>query len=189
MKYAAHRTVPPLKHEVLIQHFREAPRDVRRNGRQWYPLARREALHLARENGITLAQAAGIIASASRNQSWKGNLKIAAAIASGNPCGLTCVQRECAQILAGTPPTRAISGPKRVAFYRNIMGQTAPVTVDRWAARAALGCDEDTARRLLNRSGGYESIATMYREAARALRISPRDLQAIVWIQVRGSHA
>ncbi len=69
------------------------------------------------------------------------------------------------------------------------MGDVEAVTVDRWAARAALDVDDDTARRLLNRAAGYETIAAMYREAARVVGIAPRELQAIVWCQVRGSHA
>lgn len=169
---------------VLIQHFREAlGTDAETYGRTWYPTAKREARKLARESGITLAQAAGIIASASLNQSWKGNLTIARKLARGEMTGLKMVRAECAAILAGTPPTRAIAGPKRVCFYRNIMGDTDTVTVDRWAARAA--GDED----LLGRVGGYDCIAEMYRTAARQLGVTPRELQAIVWSQVRGSHA
>lgn len=169
---------------VLITRYREARgTDAEAYGATWYPEAKREARRLSRDAGITLAQAAGIIASASLNQSWKGNLTIARKLGRGEQTGLTRVRRECAAILAGTPPTRAISGPKRVCFYRNIMGDTDTVTVDRWAARAA------DAESLLPRVGGYEKIADMYRDAASKLNVTPRELQAIVWSHVRGSHA
>lgn len=169
---------------TLIDHYNAARgTDAETFGATWYADARREARLLARANGITLAQAAGIIASASLNQSWKGNLTIARKLAAGDMTGLTRVRRECQAILDGAKPTDAIAGPKRVNFYRNIIGDERAVTVDRWAARAA------DAEGLLARKGGYETIADMYRKAADAIGITPRELQAIVWTQVRGSHA
>lgn len=175
---------------LLVKHYRAARgTDAETFGEDWYPMAKRAARRMARRHGVTVSQAAGVIASASLNQSWKGNLKIAEAILSGNPRGLTRVLEECEQILAGEHPCRVIGGPKRKCFYRNIMGARHVVTVDRWAARAALGTSEDDARRFLNRTDGYATIADMYQQAAERIGVSPRELQAIVWTHVRGSHA
>jgi len=168
---------------MLIKRYERADADAREFGMAWYAGARNTARRMARRHGLTLSQAAGIIASASLNQSWKGNLTLAERLCAGESVGLTTVRRESASILAGWPPCVVIGGPKRKNFYRNIMGNTDAVTVDRWAARAA------DAERLLQRKGGYETIATMYREAAAKLNITPRELQAVVWCEVRGSHS
>lgn len=169
--------------EIIRRYERAESTHAEFQGREWYPKARREARRLAHKHGLKLSQAAGILAAASLNQSWKGNLTLAARLCAGESVGLTRVRRECAAIIAGVAPLDAIGGPKRKAFYRNIMGNTDVVTVDRWAARAA------DAERLLTRKGGYETISAMYVEAAAKLNITPRELQAVVWCEVRGSHA
>lgn len=179
------------RHErEIYRRFVAADAETHEQGREWYSSAKRLARRLSARNGITVGQAAGCIASASLNQSWKGNVTLAYRLCAGDLCGLTEVRAECEAILAGEYPAVAlvshgVRATKRQNFYLNIMGSPRAVTVDRWAARA-IGTDGP---KILSRKGGYEYIADCYRNVADALDIAPRDLQAIVWIQVRGSHA
>lgn len=79
------------------------------------------------------------------------------------------------RILAGDHGPR---GPKVSRFALNLAGDESPVTVDRWAARAA-GLPE------LGGTAWYRRIEEAYRSAARALRLPPSRLQAVLWVAVR----
>lgn len=70
------------------------------------------------------------------------------------------------------------SGPKVARFARNLAGEEGEVTVDRWAARAA-GLPESGGR------AWYARVETAYREAARAVGLSPSRFQAVLWEGIR----
>lgn len=88
------------------------------------------------------------------------------------------VHRQAVDVLLGrTVPT----GPKVSRFARNLRGDPRPVTVDRWAVRAAEG------RGARVRSGRhYRQLERDYRAAARLVRAAPSAFQAVVWEVVRG---
>lgn len=136
-------------------------------------------------------RAAGVIASLSPRCQWRTNVSWAAAVIDAAERGDTeppAVHTRAMRALAwriarGEAPLDVLNGPKVRAFYRNIVGDSDAVTVDVWAARAAEGVSDPrgpSGRR-------YALLAEAYRSAARVLDIPPRDLQAAVWVNVRGA--
>jgi hypothetical protein len=77
----------------------------------------------------------------------------------------------------------ALSGPKTSTFTRAILGDTDAVVIDSWTLRT-VGLRPD-AKVTANRQ---QWITAAYTEAAAIVGESPRDLQAILWCAIRGSH-
>ena len=157
-------------------------------GLAWYGRARAAAEGIAGEGG--LARAAAVIAHLSPRQTWAANVasaaRMLAAADAHEPCPAvsTGAQRSKAWAVATGAADPAVKhGPKTGAFYRNIVGDMDAVCVDRWAARAATG---DAAIISFGRAR-YARIERAYQRAARALGMSPRDLQAAVWVHTRGA--
>jgi hypothetical protein len=69
---------------------------------------------------------------------------------------------------------------KTNAFARAIAGDDNAVVVDVWMTRAA-GLDRDAPTAVQ-----YREISSAVRSLAREWGVSPRTMQALVWIMVRG---
>lgn len=97
--------------------------------------------------------------------------------------GLPDNRQKAWRIAHGEDPNVVLRGPKVRAFFANITGDHDSVTVDVWAARAA----EDT--RIDNSPSGarYAAIARAYQLAAVKRGVSPREMQAAVWVHIRGA--
>lgn len=167
----------------VVHTWHEATPRQQINGRMWYDLA-----HLfAVEHGQSAMRGAGVIAAFTANTSWAENKKLAlrafqTGIASGHT-GLNC--RKAQAILDGTEPLDVLGGMKARNFYRLIYEPWHPTAVclDRHAFDVAVG--EETsfaARKFLERAGGYEWIADVYRCAASDLHVRPSQLQAVTWL-------
>jgi hypothetical protein len=164
----------------------------RAEGKAWYPHALRQAEIIAADSGaVTTAQAVGIIAALSPRIFWRTNVAAARAVAfavargdSDCPRVQTEERKAAAWSIARSPghPLEILSGPKVRAFFANISGDERAVTVDAWAARASEGTDDPPGLTLKR----YGAIADAYREAADALGEPPREVQATVWIAIRG---
>lgn len=177
---------------LLAVHLECTPAELAQ-GLAWYDRARAAAEGMAGAGG--LERAASVIAHLSPRARWETNVswaaKVLAAADAREPCPnvSTGAQRSKAwQVATGWKDPGADHGPKTGAFYRNILGDTSAVCVDAWAARAATG---DTSIGTERKSGigraTYRRIEAAYVRAAHALGMAPRDLQAAVWVHVRGS--
>lgn len=160
-------------------------------GLAWYDRADRAADRIAAAHGIDRVAAAAIIAALSPRSRWSTNLQAADRIAAANAAGrsraprvgLGDARRKAWRIARGADPADVLGGPKVRAFFANITGDRRAVTVDVWATRAAYGrtdCPLPTGRR-------YDRLADAYRAVADRLGVAPRELQAAVWIHVRGA--
>jgi hypothetical protein len=155
--------------------------------RDWYETAQNLALEMAREYGVTLEIAASVIAATSPRTIWSFNVKHARAILAGEeiPAGALGTNdkrgRDCA--ILGFDGLG--NGPKVNAFARNIAGDLHAVTIDMWALVAAMG-ETYGVPKYLARRGAYDTIATAYRDAADFYGILPAQMQAIVWVAIRG---
>jgi hypothetical protein len=158
-------------------------------GKIWYGEAHALAVELSENSRLTLAQAACVIAHLSPKVLWKKNAEAARALVYENR-RLPGIMRACfdrASAAAGAPDPLDTFGPdakKTRSFALNIMGDVHEVTVDVWIARA-VGVSEAQ----LKRVGIYEAIAHQFRLAAKRYGMDPAQVQAIVWIVVRGSAA
>lgn len=160
-------------------------------GLAWYADAEAAAIALAAgtDGAISPATAAGVIAALSPRMPWARNLRLAADVidahVSGRPApgGAMAVNlAAAARVLAGEPG--AIRAPKTAAFAANLAGDTRAVTVDVWAVRAATGHRMPDGMGIGPRQ--YAEIAAAYTEAAERVGIEPRDLQATIWVAIRG---
>ena len=157
-------------------------------GLAWYERAEATMRDIAARTGASRTAAAGVTAALSPRTPWARNLSIAeetlAAARDGRPApsvGTRANVRKAWAIANGADPDAVLGGPKVTAFYANLTGDPDRVTVDVWAARAA-GADPD---RLTDKR--RRELRDAYRIAAEARGISPRALQAAVWVAVRGA--
>lgn len=175
--------------ESILARYAAATEEERAQGRTWYADAQAEARRLAENGprGFGIVRAAGVLAVLSANQYWAANVRSAraavVAAVAGDDVAAACrtlgdSSRKAARILAGESPAQVVAGPKVRQFWRAICGDPDAVAIDRWAARAA-GWQSPRGREA--------RIAAAYVAAAAFTPDNPRDLQAIVWVQVRGS--
>jgi hypothetical protein len=165
------------------------PSDLAR-GLDWYRKARAEGRALGR----TVAQGVGVIAALSPMQAWDTNIDLAYRLAAHHAAGKRMPKggygfklntRKAWRILDGEKPLAVLGGDKVRSFYRNMMGCTDSVTVDRWAVRIALG---DPSHSGTVPPGEYAPMADAFRRVAARLGITARDLQAATWIWIRREH-
>lgn len=174
----------------IFRHWTESSELTRAAGIGWYREARREARAIARElpAGLGEAAAAGIIAALSPRAQWSVNLRGARAIAAARrrgdieapAVGLPDARAKAWRIAHGEAPLDVLGGAKVRAFYAAIRsGGDADAVIDIWAARAA-GLDRNP------RPSEYDALAAAYAAVADEVELSPAELQATVWMQVRG---
>lgn len=183
------------------------------DGLAWYDSASDLIRADAAAYGVPYSTAAAVYAACSINASWAANVTIARrwlqyATGGQRPSGLATVATRCDAAIAERVDTfedafRVVlqgadsRGSKVASFCANFHGQTDFVTVDRWAM---VGAGQATAT--VNAKGKrtpcdthgkapkgpkYDRVADAYRTVAAELGITPRELQAAVWVAVRGS--
>jgi hypothetical protein len=158
-------------------------------GAEWYATAQAFAGALVAGTSLSLAQGAGVVAALSPRVQWSVNMAAATAIVDAairgvdEPivAGLSKNRAKAWAIANGGDSLTILGGQKVRSFYANIMGDVDAVTVDVWAARAALG--EFATDRIPTRQ--YEAIADAYRLAADARGVTPMVMQATVWVYTR----
>jgi hypothetical protein len=172
------------EHErALVAHYREAGEERRLSGEAWYRESRHHARRIARATGVTLSQAAGVIAALSPRMRWGANVALAEELCAGREVRGVFGNnlRKAERILDGERPLDVLGGDKVRAFYRAIMGDGEAVVLDVWMMRAA-GWVKPTLT-----STEYQALASSLTAAARRVGLNPADFQAIVWTHVRGS--
>lgn len=189
------RTAETLESRQWRRRIRRAYADAsaadRADGMAWYATANAAADAIGARYGLPRHAAAGIIAALSPRQQWAANVRaaerVAAAAANGDAAppkvGLGSNVAKAWRIANGEDPDSVLGGPKVRAFYANITGDLRAVTVDVWAARAAYG----RADAPVPAGRRYARLADAYRAVADSLGVAPRDLQAAVWVHVRGA--
>jgi hypothetical protein len=172
--------------ERLVTLYRSATPAELAAGLGWYSQAHDTATTLAAEHGIPVSSVAAIIAALSQRSDWIRNLdRTRELLATGETYGLGRSVDKARRILSGEDPERVLSGPKVRAFWSNIADplNSRAITIDRHAFDAVAGMvtDDRTRKGVLERKGGYESVADIYRAAARVLGVAPHVVQAVAW--------
>jgi len=164
-------------------------------GTAWYSAARTFCSGL-RRYGVTLDQAAGVVAVLSPLLSWPQNMVYAERVVSGRSmvgAGVLAANlAKAGRIMAGEdvwsvvrpPAGRPRSGQKVRAFLACILtgGDTPVVCLDRHAYALATG---RTDVRALDRSGVYERLAAAYRDAGYLAGLRGSEVQAVTWLTWR----
>jgi hypothetical protein len=162
--------------------------EERSAGLHWYDSARDLAGYLAARYWTTVPVAAAVIAAHSQNATWSVNVARAEAQLAGRPVGLGTAIRMGAAAMAD--PDHAldhVKGPKIHPFACCIAGDLDQVATDRWAQRAVFGMDDRVCERLIARKGVRDTLILAYQKVAADVGMAPAELQAIVWVVVRGS--
>ena len=186
---AAEREIRQMTRRLVALHAETTAADLAA-GLAWYDRARAAAESMA--HGGRVDRAAAVIAHLSPREQWARNVANAARIlqaaAAGEPeapAVHTTGQRAKAWAVAtGAADPAANHGPKTGAFLRNILGDTDAVCVDSWAARAATG---DMGHKGPGSRAAYARMEAAYQRAAAAVGMAPRDLQAAIWVSIRGA--
>lgn len=180
----------------IVATYERASASTERDGAAWYGIAQDWCRLVANESGLSLAKVAAIVAVTSPRCSWETNLARALAfIRHGETVGLFAWQAErLPQILAADDIDvhTYVRGPKVSRFFRNIVGQYAPVAVDIWAIRVAtgwLGANDNTYKVMVGTPTRYELIEQAYQIAAAHIGQHPAIVQAVTWVQVRDVEA
>lgn len=180
----------------ILKVYHQARAEEREEGLKWYATAHADAQAIADRHGISLEQAAGVIASISPGLSWGLNVtqadRFVGAFKAGQKLpmigayGLRNMAKALGILQGGDPLyyLNADSGPKTRAFYLNILSPetSEEVTVDRHAKCAAFMAFEDREKLGIVRIHEYAYIAKHYRIIAKRYGLLPHQLQAIVWI-------
>lgn len=152
------------------------------NAGNWYSEAQAIAMQLSIRYDVTLEVAASVIAAFSPRTRWAQNVLNAEAFlncdkvpALGN--NIRMAER------ALEFGFDALKGQKTNAFARNIAGDMDKVTIDVWMIRAA-GYDRLDANKSM-----YALMSDVVVELAAFYNVAPAQLQALIWIVIRGNHA
>jgi hypothetical protein len=176
----------------LLDTLAGASADAEHEGAGWYLAAHSIAADMAARHGLTVAQAAGVLAALSPQCGWAENIRLAdVACGEGRASGHTAdACRKADAILAGADPFTVLGGRKVRSFYTNILRPTTPgpVTVDRHAVDMLCGRRGAVEDRVLERVGAYARCAAVIRGVARDLGIRPHEVQAIAWVAWRQLH-
>jgi hypothetical protein len=172
--------------ERVVRLVREANDAELAYGLTWYADAHAWVASLAAEHGRPVDDVAAIVAAISPQTSWPDNQrKTEQLLTTGETYGLRLGVDRAKRVLAGEDPDAVLGGPKVRAFWRTLADPAGAndVVVDRHAADAVLGyvSDDVTRKRLLERKGGYDAVADVYRSAARLLALRPHVVQGVVW--------
>lgn len=146
----------------------------------WYSEAQDIARELSIRYGEPLDRVACVIAAFSPRTTWAKNVVNAQNFLAGEPVPTLTNNLNMARngLRDGFS---ALKGRKTNAFAHNIAGFMNYVTVDVWMIRAA-GYD-----RLDANKGMYDLISDVIVDLATAYHVQPAQMQALIWIVVRGS--
>jgi len=179
----------------------------------WYADAQRIADALATRYGVTLAQAAGVIAATSPLNSWGANVNLAGRILADHAEGITTTAgylgtglRKAAAILSGADIPTTLNSPKITNFWACIVSggtDLDAVCIDRHAwdivtntrhRDDAISGDESLPVRPGITGTRYAWAADGYRRAARILSremgrpVAASEVQAVTWIAWRRNY-
>jgi hypothetical protein len=184
----------PRSPENILNHWHQTTPEHRDQGMSWYQDAHLAAKQIAQDRGITVNQAAGLIANYSPQQHWATNLEMASRAAAGQRIGgpkepgqrgfmASKSQADVAARIMSGEDYHGIFGGKKITGFGHLIehGQdTDPndpkVVVDRHALGVAHGGYADdgvytyskvsSGVRKDGSSPAYDDVANMYKQAA-----------------------
>lgn len=178
-------------------------------GREWYPRALETCKQIAETDGrgvVPLERVVGLMATYSPRKRWSINVQIArdtvrqwveqgtydanGALPLGRERGENILRHPAGEEMIHNPYAgfpydfdfeQHVLGPKVQSFYQNIMGNPNPVTVDVVMNKASGAASDDVT------AGQRRLITHAVNILADRFGMSPRDMQAAIWISYRGT--
>jgi hypothetical protein len=147
---------------------------------KWYMDAERVAAQVARNLDSTLEVGATVVSAFSPRERWTNNVTKAISFSLGNsiPGFKNNMVMANNAIAFGYD---ALKGLKTNAFARAIAGDEQAVVIDVWMLRA-VGIEKKTPSQ-----SQYNDLANAVKKVAFDYGMTPRAMQALIWIVVRGS--
>jgi hypothetical protein len=147
---------------------------------KWYLDAERVAEEVARNLGTTLEIGATVVSAFSPRERWTRNVSNAIKFSLGKD--VTALGNNIKMANAGlTQGFAALKGQKTNAFAKAIAGNENAVVIDVWMLRA-LGIEKKSPTQ-----SQYNEMAKAVTLVATKHGMTPRAMQALIWIIVRGS--
>jgi hypothetical protein len=147
---------------------------------KWYMDAERVAIEVARNLNSTLEVAATVVSAFSPRERWSNNVAKAISFSLGKH--VPGFKNNMTMANNGlTMGFDALNGPKTNAFARAIAGDEQAVVIDVWMLRA-LGIEKKSPTQ-----SQYKEMARAVRNVSAEYGMTPRAMQALIWILVRGS--
>jgi hypothetical protein len=167
--------------------FGQATASDLETGARWYGEGEGIVDDLARQGGITREASAAVIAHLSPRTSWGRNVAGAYGLVLNDhaPRCIGSNVKRARRALRWAQPLATLNGPKTRAFASNLLGDRDAVTIDVWAARAALGPACEDPEKVLARAGVYDALQHAYRLAGLRAGVDPVTMQATVWVVTR----
>lgn len=147
---------------------------------KWYVDAERIAEKVADNLGATLEVGASVVSAFSPRERWSVNVARAIAFSLGQE--VTCLKNNL--VMANNALTlgfSALNGLKTNSFAKAIAGDEQAVVIDVWMLRA-VGIEKKTP----NQTQYFELVEAV-KKTAFDVGMTPRAMQALIWIVVRGS--
>jgi hypothetical protein len=147
---------------------------------KWYVDAERIAEQVARNLDTTLEVGATVVSAFSPRERWSVNVARAIQFSLGEK--VTCLKNNI--VMANNALTMgfsALKGMKTNAFAKAIAGDEQAVVIDVWMLRA-VGIEKKTPSQ-----SGYNELVEAVKKVAFEFGMTPRAMQALIWIVVRGS--
>jgi hypothetical protein len=190
------------EHKEMVKNilyiFSTASPDDMAEGMNWYANAHEECRRIADKYNIDFTTIVALVSVISPGLMWGGNITMPEKVIDlwerGVPVedweGFACWPtnlHKAVRILDGD--LTAMNGLKVEAFFANIIGETEPVTIDRWAIRVALD-DPHLNGGKIAPSGKqvYNAISDAYREVGRIVYQEAMDVQAVTWCVLRNKY-
>ena len=153
---------------------------------QWYADAEMLAyeivdIYKTRGMDVSLEKCASIISAFSPRQRWSVNMRQALRFAHGDET-MRCLPNNLKMAKSALEiGFDALNGKKTNSFARNIAGDENAVTIDVWMMRSA-GFTKDTPTKT-----DYIKLSEAVETIAMETAMTPRTIQALIWIVFRGS--
>jgi hypothetical protein len=147
---------------------------------KWYMDAERVAAEVARNLDSTLEVGAAVVSAFSPRERWTNNVAKAISFSLGNhiPGFKNNMVMANNAIAFGYD---ALKGMKTNAFAKAIAGDEQAVVIDVWMLRA-VGIEKKTPNQ-----SQYNDLVDAVKKTAFEFGMTPRAMQALIWIVVRGS--
>jgi hypothetical protein len=147
---------------------------------KWYIDAEKVALEVARNLDTYLEVGASVVSSFSPRERWSANVTKAISFSLGeNVPGFKNNMTMAKNSL--TMGFAALKGMKTNAFAKAIAGDEQAVVIDVWMLRA-VGIEKKTPNQ-----SSYNELVGAVKKVAFEFGMTPRSMQALIWIMIRGS--